>query len=227
MPLDVASAVRAAIADQIAALFDHPWFRQIQGCTLTTPQLSRFSQQYTIASREFPRILCRASASIQTDTTRAALIENLWDEHGRGDLSKSHRALLDRFVIACNLAPEELSQDIATPETRLYLDGMSALCTGDDELVVLGAIGPGCEEFTPRQYKLLATCLERTLDRSSLEFFFEHISHDGAHIGDIYNSIIPICTTEEAIARVCFGAKQALLLETMFWNGIHRVVNEG
>jgi hypothetical protein len=85
----------------------------------------------------------------------------------------------------------------------------------------LGALGPGCEDITPREYVLICGGLLKSghFERSHLTFFDEHIKHDGYHSQGIESSI------DEWVAKhgpnaVEQGALKALALEEMYWNGV-------
>jgi len=77
------------------------------------------------------------------------LVRNLWDEHGRGDPERSHRALYARFLRSLGVA-EPLKAVRRFRSTRNYVQRMLALCRGSGLAQVMGALCFGVESCCSR-----------------------------------------------------------------------------
>jgi pyrroloquinoline-quinone synthase len=211
------SQLRARTRESIQNLLGHEFFSRLKGLAAKPSALRTFAEQYAIASAEFPIVLCLAGASLGDDRIRATIIENLWDEHGQGNIEKSHREMLRRFLEACgaDLAPAQ-----ALPSTSQYILGMKRLASSSNEAAVLGALGPGCEEFTVREYRLVIAALRDRFNEAELSFFYDHVRHDGGHVSGLNEAIDSVCDSQEQLDVACTAATEAIALEYEFWTGI-------
>ncbi len=186
-------------------------------------KLKIFAEQYYLISCAFNQFLFNACGSIDSETIREPLLENLYDEHGRGDLSQSHRELLKIFLNATEAG--EIENLVPFPETEANIYGMNALCLNGSVNEILGALGPGCESFTVRQYKIIYNALKNKYGFSDEEliFFTEHIKHDPRHTADIEGAIKISVKSDSDIQEVINGAKKAIIYETLLWDGIYQM----
>jgi hypothetical protein len=104
---------------------------------------------------------------------------------------------------------------------------MRALCSSVDSGVVLGAIGPGCEQITPSQYRIIYDALRGTgfFNLHDLEFFHEHIQHDDYHAIGITEAI-GRWVALHGDASVRLGRDQALIFERIFWDGLLPIIQQ-
>ena len=214
--------VLMAIQPDIDELLNHPFFQKLERGEYSIKEINIFVEQYYLFSCAFTRFLLLAAASIKNEKYRMPIIDNLYDEHGNGNYLKSHRILFQNFMKATKA--KHIDELKPLPTTSAYIYGMFKLCETGSLLEIFGAIGPGCEYFTDTQYlkivKPLAEIYKFT--ETDLNFFYEHIKHDEVHSSDLDNIIIEIAKTEDDVNEVIKGAKQAILFEILFWDGIYK-----
>ncbi len=212
----------------INEILEHPFLKRIKNAELSKKQLRFFVEQYHIYNSYFPRLLAALAANITDDQTRIPIIENLWEEHGSGVLKHSHRVLFERFAKAVGLEKEDLDQVEPLSTTSICCEHLLETCMQDDFITSLGALGPGTEYFTNDEYQLIVDGLSKYdfLSKEDLEFWVVHISLDEDHYEDMLEVIRPWCTTAENRHKVKVGAKKAIDLEILFWDGLEDAVDQ-
>jgi pyrroloquinoline quinone (PQQ) biosynthesis protein C len=210
------------IKNDVDELLNHNFIKDLENGKLSIQELQIFAEQYYLISCAFNNFLFYACANINSEKIRLPLLENLFDEHGRGDLKGSHRELLKKFLNAINA--KEINNIKPLPSTQANIYGMEALCNNGSILEIIGALGPGCEAFTTEQYKKILNSLKRIYKFSDddLIFFTEHIKHDPRHTDDIELILDQIINTDKEMNEVIRGAKQAIIFETILWDGIYK-----
>ncbi len=183
-----------------------------------------FATQYSVYCASFPRCLAAVAANVPDDATRSPLIENLWEEHGEGEISRSHRALYERFATALDIPGQEKRENQALPTTRQYVDELFDLCHSEHFLIGLGALGPGTELFTSQEYESLFAGLIRYdfLSEYDLEFFKAHIGLDDTHYAEMLEAILPWAEDVAHQERIRHGAERAVRMEAEFWDGLEQ-----
>ncbi len=214
--------LEAELQPQIDKILHHPFLNRIKDGWLNRDQLKYFVGQYGIYCRFFPRFLSAAAANIPDDPTRMALVENLWEEHGEGILTKSHRILYNNFAEAIGFTIDELESTPALATTEICVENLMDLCRDSHFLVGLGALGPGTEYFTNDEYRIIAEGMKtyEFLSESDIEFWTVHISLDEHHYSDMIDAIKKWVTDEKSEERIRKGALKALALEYIFWEGL-------
>ena len=207
---------------KINEILDHPVIMRIKRGELTRNQLRIFAIQYGIYCSYFPRFLCACAANIPDDQTRMSLIENLWEEHGSGKISGSHRVLFEKFCLSLGVTPLELKNARPLPSTQIYVEYVLNMCQDSSFIKSLGALGPGTEFFTSKEYDLIYRGLQKVegLTEDDLEFWSVHITLDDHHYEDMMASIVPWLNNETNVALLKAGAERAVDLEILFWDGL-------
>lgn len=210
------------LAVSINEIIEHPFVNRIADGWLNEKQLKYFAKEYYVYCFEFPKILSACAANIPDDETRMPIIENLWEEHGEGDLSKSHRTLYVKFASALGLTIEELELSETLPTTRICVDNLLSLCQHGHFLESLGALGPGTEYFTNTEYAKIEAGLKKYdfLSAEDYNFWTVHISLDEHHYSDMVTPIEKWIKDKNDEDMVRSGAKKAIELEKLFWDGL-------
>lgn len=206
----------------IDRIIQHPFIKRIESGRLNKEQFQFFVEQYGIYCNYFPRFLAAAAANIPNEKTRYPIIENLWEEHGEGIFSRSHRVLFNNFALAFDLDVMDLEKSKALPSTNKCVQELFQLCLNGHFLESLGALGPGTEYFTSEEYGAIEAGLKLydTLSEKDIEFWTVHISLDEDHYSDMEKILIPYITNEESKAMISKGAHTAIYLENIFWDGL-------
>ncbi|MCB0641164.1 MAG: iron-containing redox enzyme family protein [Phaeodactylibacter sp.] len=210
------------LKEGIDKILHHPFVKRIEDGWLNKAQLQYFAKQYSVYCRYFPRFLAAAAANIPDDQTRLPIIENLWEEHGEGKLAKSHRILFNNFAYALGVTKEELNSVTPLATTEICCSNLLNLCQDEHFLVSLGALGPGTEFFTNDEYQIIENGLKKYdfLSADDIEFWTVHISLDEDHYSELVGAVEPWATTVEHRYMIRTGAKRAIDLELLFWEGL-------
>jgi pyrroloquinoline quinone (PQQ) biosynthesis protein C len=212
------SFINEAIDEDVKGVIQHPYFQWLQTQAIDEKNIKLFASQYYIASKGFPSFLANACAHIEDESLRMPFVRNLWDEHGQGDIKKSHRMLFEIFIKAVNADNNQEPLD----STSLYIDTMSSLCSTSNIFFLLGLIGPGVEDITPIEYRIFVKSFENYgCSKEDLVFFHDHIYHDDFHSQDINKSICSALDVENKIEDVILGAKEAIKAEHILWDGLY------
>ncbi len=220
--LNYLQALQTEIEPEIQKILQHPFVRRIHDGWLNQRQLQYFAKEYYAYCFSFPRFLAACAANIPNDELRFSIIENLWEEHGEGDLSKSHRKLYEHFALATGLSRGDLNFDQALPNTRICIENLLNLCVHSHYIESLGALGLGTEYFTNREYQLIENGLKKYdfLDKEDYCFWTVHIGLDEAHYSEMVGPLVPYLHDAENKARLRRGAYRAIELELLFWDGL-------
>ncbi|MEM1323355.1 MAG: iron-containing redox enzyme family protein [Bacteroidota bacterium] len=214
--------LESELQEGIKKILHHPFLKRIEDGWLDKNQLRYFAEQYSVYCRYFPRFLAAAAANIPDDKTRMPIIENLWEEHGEGKLSLSHRILFNNFAAGLGLSEQDLDNTKPLATTTICCENLINLCHDGHFLESLGALGPGTEFFTNEEYSIIAKGL-RTYDflaEKDIEFWTVHISLDEDHYSEMVEAIVPWANSLENRYLVKTGAKKAIDLEILFWDGL-------
>jgi pyrroloquinoline quinone (PQQ) biosynthesis protein C len=208
---------------KIDAVLQSRYLSRLSNGALTLEQLRRFTIQYWYYCQYFPRLMAAAAANVPDDQTRDSLVRNLWEEHGKGDPTRSHRVLFLKFAAALNVE-SELDQQAPYPSTEAFVQGMFNLCQSSHFLEAVGALSVGGEFYTSEQYGLILNGLERYsfLSAPSLEFWRVHISMDVGHYEEMAISLSRWTESEEWRDLIRRGAHRAVDLDLVFWEGLER-----
>ncbi|UNM08196.1 MAG: iron-containing redox enzyme family protein [Planctomycetales bacterium] len=202
-------------------IIDHPFIKAINRNELSSEALKFFTREYYFVSTSFVKGVAFVAANVPDDETRSILITNLWEEHGSGDISNSHRNLFKRFAHSVGVSVDELNTYIPTTLTLGYVEKMISVCRDTHFLTGLGALGPGTEYFTAPEYKLIAEGLmKRGLTEKDVEFWLVHAEWDDDHYSDIMRAIAPWVETSENQELVKLGTHDMIALEVGFWGGL-------
>lgn len=210
------------LREGIDKILKHPFLKRIEAGSLDKNQLQYFAKQYDVYCKHFPRFLAACAANITDDATRMPIVENLWEEHGEGNIKGSHRVLYEHFLKGCGINVDAQKEIIPLPSTLVCCENLLQICQGGHFLESLGALGPGTEFFTNEEYEIILSGLKKYdfLSEKDLEFWAVHISMDEEHYSEMLEAIAPWATTLENKFLIKSGAKKAVDLEILFWDGL-------
>jgi pyrroloquinoline-quinone synthase len=222
MAKDFFKTLEKELQEGISEILTHPFLKRMEDGWFDKKQLQYFAEQYSVYCRYFPRFLAAAAANIPDDETRMPIIENLWEEHGEGKIIKSHRILFNRFAAGLGLSVQDLNKVKPLPTTAICCENLINLCHDGHFLESLGALGPGTEFFTNAEYSIIYNGLKKYefLTENDLEFWSVHISLDEEHYSEMIGSLIPWANSLENKYLIKTGAKKAIDLEILFWDGL-------
>lgn len=178
--------------------------------------------QYLHYCGSFPRFLGVIISRTTSPVARQPLIENLWEESGSGLGGKSHVLMLENFLASWARAAgiDPLKRPEIRPAVRSFVDDILSYLQSASLPAAFGFLGPGTEEVTSEQYRLLLEGLRSygLVQETDLEFFTAHITADVRHADTFWTALEQIAKTEEEWNEVYTGARHSLVRETKFWN---------
>jgi len=209
---------------EIDKILYHPFLLRIAKGDMSHEQLQYFAIQYADYCYHFPRFLAFTAGNIPDDITRMPLIENMWEEHGSGRYSRSHRQLYNKFLEALDVDPKNLANYQKLPDTQTCVQTMMDICKNKHFLESIGALGPGTEFFTNDEYEIIFNGLEKSpyLTQRDLKFWKVHISLDVEHYSEMVEILYPYLKDENNCNLIKAGALKAIQMEQLFWSGLER-----
>jgi pyrroloquinoline-quinone synthase len=108
------------------SLLDHPFYTKWAAGTLPIESLREYTRQYYVFESRFPTFLSALHSRSERPETRAALLENLWDEeHGEAN----HAELWLRFAEGLGVSRDDVRSATPNAGTRTLLDTYRSAAT--------------------------------------------------------------------------------------------------
>jgi len=224
-PLDP-DRVEKELADVTNAVtFDaRPFMQDFAQGKVPKENLARFAASYCFQVDQFKRFVAQVYANAEPREVRELMLENLWEEHGEGDDSRDHTALVAKFARALGAEIEDIYDVEPIRESRQWVDRILEVCRDEDFVVGLAAISFGIEFRTQTMAFLGQIYREQYgLTEDDLEFFFMHIEADEEHAGRAIELVRKYCTTEELLDRCKAGVQEVLDATKTLAEGMERV----
>jgi pyrroloquinoline-quinone synthase len=192
--------------EQICAEYgvdENPYLMSIQDGSLQREDFVATQCQFLFAVRYFSRPMSALLSRIPTNRQRVDILRNVWEEHGEGRLSQSHRRTFLTLL-------ERLGVDSATVETRAVWPEvdqfnltLTGVCTLEDYRLGTAMLGMIEHMFGTISARLGQAIIHRGwLSESDLTHYRQHEDLDVRHSGDFFALIEPeIDTHGEGIER--------------------------
>ena len=186
--------------------------------------LARFATSCCYQFDNLKRLVAHVYANAEPRDVRELMLENLWEEHGEGDPSRDHTALVAKFGRALGADIGDIYAVEPIPEGREWIDRILRVCRDQDFVVGLAAISFGIEFRTQTMAFLGQIYRDRYgLTEDDLEFFFMHLEADEEHAGRAIELVRKYCTTEELLERCKAGVREVLDATAALAEGMERV----
>ena len=224
-PLDP-DRVEKELADVTNAVtFDaRPFMQDFAQGKVPKENLARFAASYCFQVDQFKRFVAQVYANAEPRDVRELMLENLWEEHGEGDDSRDHTALVAKFARALGAEIEDIYDVEPIRESRQWVDRILQVCRDEDFVVGLAAISFGIEFRTQTMAFLGQIYREQYgLSEDDLEFFFMHIEADEEHAGRAIELVRKYCTSEELLERCKWAVREVLEATRGVAEGMERV----
>ncbi|HEU4965308.1 MAG TPA: iron-containing redox enzyme family protein [Bacilli bacterium] len=162
---DTYEQVEKAIWDEVEThIVNGRFLKALLAGEFRDDQIRYFALQYAYYSRNFPRVLGAAIAAVEPlDRWWVPLVDNLWDEAGRGNPKGYHSRLYRSFLES--VAPDVAISDEHVPDAPVgaatqqavsaFLDFLRSCST----LEAMAAVGLGSELFAGRVMGLIGAGL--------------------------------------------------------------------
>src|SRR5438309_10525517 len=146
--------------------------------------LARFAASYCFQVDNFKRFVAQVYANAEPRDVRELMLQNLWEEHGEGDDSRDHTALVAKFARALGATVEDIYDVEPIPESRQWIERILRVCREEPFVVGLAAISFGIE-FRTQTMALLGQLYRDVcgLSEDDLAGSFLHLEADEEHAG--------------------------------------------
>lgn len=120
---------------------DNPYFRALHGGEMSREDFLETQVQFLFAVVFFSRPMAVLAGRLPRPEQRLALLANVADEHGDGNLSVSHERTFLALLARLGVTPAEIESRALWPEVRAFNTTLAGLCMLDDTYTGLAALG--------------------------------------------------------------------------------------
>lgn len=151
---------RAVLAEVETHIVQGRFLTALLNGDFTEAQIREFALQYAYYSRNFPRVLGAAIAAVEPlDRWWVPLVDNLWDEAGRGNPkgyhSKMYRTFLESAAPGVVISEEHVPDHPVGGATQKAVETFIAYLRSCSTLEAMAAVGLGSELFAGKVMGLI------------------------------------------------------------------------
>ncbi len=206
------------------APLENPYFRALRDGTMSRDDFVETQFQFAHAVFFFSRPMLVLAGRISNPAVRLPLLENVRDEHGRGDLAHAHEATFTRFLERLGVAPSELWSRPLWPEVRAFNTVLVGVCTLDDVPTALALLGIIEDLFASLSAEIGRSVVARGwLDAEALVHYRTHEELDVQHAEGFYAPLRERFAREPAVR---YQVEQGLELGATVFLSLYRGLHE-
>jgi pyrroloquinoline-quinone synthase len=143
---------QAVMAQVEAHILNGRFLQTLENGGFTPAQIREFALQYSYYSRNFPRVLGAAVAAVEPlDRWWVPLVDNLWDEAGRGNPkgyhSKMYRTFLESAAPDVSISEEHVPDYPVGQAVKKAVESFLTFLRNASTLEAMAAVGLGSELF--------------------------------------------------------------------------------
>jgi pyrroloquinoline-quinone synthase len=208
-------------------LWAHDFLTRCRNGKISFQEVQLLAVQMYKFCQEFKRILAGIFCCCSDDSAQLVIMDNLFDEMGRGDPNQAHPELFRRFTRALGIDDETLKTLPTTPETHALIETYLEIPHKYGYLAGLGAVCYASEGIVSSLYTQLYQGITgaNPVPKESLVFFDVHIDLDDNHAAKLRALIEPRITTDEEVLKVKLAILEAMHARVQFFNGIQRQIS--
>ena len=209
-------------------LWSHEFLGRCQEGKLTPQEVSVLSTQMYKFCKKFNRILVSIMHCCKDEAARAVIAENLYEELGEGDPSRTHPALFRRFTRELGIDDKTLEATPTEPETGAMIDTYFEIVNRYGYLAALSAVCYASEGIVGRLYSQLREGILATssFPKESLEYFNLHIDCDDGHAEKFAEVVESRVTSKEEADGVIRAIHEAMDARIRFLDGVQHRARE-
>jgi pyrroloquinoline-quinone synthase len=212
---DFVRALKARVAP-----LENPYFRALRDGSFSREDFLETQVQFGHAVFFFSRPMMVLAGRISSAALRLPLLENVRDEHGRGDLSFSHEATFTRFLERLGVSQAEVSVRPLWPEVRAFNTVLVGVCTLDDVATALATLGIIEDLFASISAELGRAIVSRGfLSSEALVHYRTHEELDELHAEGFYAPLRARFVSEPALR---YQVEQGLELGASVFLSLYR-----
>lgn len=201
----------------------HPYFKALEHNTFERDAFVYTQLQFLHAVAFFPRPLLMLAARMPEATMRLPLVENAFEEHGEGDLSKSHEQTFLRLLHKLGVSKRCLDHTPQGPDVMAFNAMFWSVCQSGHPLMAVAMIGMFEDLFCEISMRIGTAIVHNGwLPRQDVEHYNTHETLDEEHARELYD-IIRMHGGAEQMGDVQQGLELgAASLMTLFEQLYHR-----
>jgi pyrroloquinoline-quinone synthase len=207
------------------AMWTHPFLAKCQAGQLTLSDVRALASQMYRFTREFSPLLARILAACPDEDVRVVIGENLFEELGEGDATKTHVELFRKFTRGLGLDDATLEAIPAEMETRRLVEVYHSLTERYGYLPALAAVCFASEGIVSTLYARLQNGIENavTLTPDDLIFFDLHIKTDTGHAAALFEVLEPRLENGAELVGAVAAVLEAMDARRAFFDGVVRL----
>jgi len=224
---EIEEAIHAKVEEHIV---NARFMKTLRSGGFTSEQIAEFALQYSYYSRNFPRVLGAAVAAVEPlDAWWVPLVDNLWDEAGRGNPkayhSKMYRTFLESAAPGVSINDLHVPDHPVGPATKRAVDAFISFLRNCSTLEAMAAVGLGSEIFAGRVMGLIGEGLRHpnyNQDRKiNVGFWVAHAdTHEPRHY-ELCKDILVQYTSEEDLRTIYEAGLKIAMSEAAFYDGLY------
>jgi pyrroloquinoline-quinone synthase len=204
--------------------FRDPMFDAIRSGQMSRAGVKFWVLQARFVVHQFTRFISALHSACPDRAGQSLLAENLWEEHGRGNIERDHHTLIIKLAKSLGANDQELAHTEPLPETSAYIDHCLKVTREGSFVEGLTAIGVGIEHFMPVFFGVLADGLLTNygLGKHDVEYLTVHIGEDEDHSRRALELIERFADSEEIKTRVKQALRDTLRAKRNFSEAVYR-----
>jgi pyrroloquinoline-quinone synthase len=209
---------------QVHPLWVHPFLQRCRSGELELSEVKILAVQMYKFSKQFNRILASIVCCCLDEQAQWVILDNLFDEMGRGDVSQAHPELFRHFTRAIGISDIELEAHETYPETQALIDTYLSLANEYGYLSALGAVCYASEGIVRSLYTQLYVGIQGAspLTKEDLIFFDVHMDVDDGHAAKLEALIDPRIQDASQAVDIHRAILEAMDARVQFFDGIQR-----
>lgn len=170
----------------------HPYFAALERGEFEREDFLETQAQFLHAVAFFPKPVATLSGRLNRPEQRAALVENIFEEHGEGDLSQGHERTFLTLLQRLGLDEQALMGRAMWPQLRAFNAGFLGVCAHDHVLTGVCMVGMFEDLFASISALVGRAVVARGwLNASMLLHYNVHESLDVEHARGLYEIASP------------------------------------
>lgn len=180
--------------------------------------------QFLFAVVFFSRPMAVLAGRLPRPEMRVSLLENVYDEHGEGNLSLSHERTFLALLRAFEVTPEDIDSRALWPEVRAFNTALGGLCFADDCFTGLAALGIIEDLFAGISARIGKSILDRGwLRPEELVHYSAHEVLDVSHADGFYKVIEgPFAAHPRYAYQITQGLELGAYIFTRMYEDLYR-----
>jgi pyrroloquinoline-quinone synthase len=169
---------------------DNPYLRALEDGSMSREDFVETQIQFLFAVVFFSRPMAALAGRLPRPQMRVALIENIRDEHGDGRLTVCHENTFLELLARLGVDRDYVDSRTLWPEVRAFNTVLAGLCTLDDALTGLAALGMIEDLFSAISANIGRNIVKRGfLPERDIVHYTTHETLDVAHAEGFYSGL--------------------------------------